>query len=79
MSVRAKFRCYSKIRTSEDGETVSFGAVYEKGGGVNAEWAAATPSGTLQMFIANPDASVQFETGADYYLDFTRVEGEEAA
>lgn len=35
------------------------------------QFAAATPSGTLEMHISNPDALDFLEPGKCYYLDFS--------
>ena len=40
----------------------------------NAQFFEATPHLQLEMGTTNPEAAVQFETGQEFYLDFTPVE-----
>lgn len=84
MTVRAKFVCNSKTEVaskSSYGELawqIKLGAVWE---GTDAEgkpatfenriFSDATPSGSLDMFICNPEAAKQFTAGQCYYIDFT--------
>jgi len=35
------------------------------------EFAVATPSGSLEMYVSNPAARDFLEPGKQYYLDFT--------
>ncbi len=75
MSVRAKFKCQSKVMHGEgDGQfaALSFSASYGEGRD-NKDWSKWTPSGTLTMSITNPSAFVWFEVGKEYYLDFTEA------
>jgi len=76
MSVRAKFKCYSK-EMKEQGAApaaaLTFYASYGEGED-NKDWSKWTPSGTLQMTISNPAAFDWFEPGKEYYLDFTEAE-----
>lgn len=51
-----------------------FSAVYDNGTPENQRFTKATPSGTLEMIVDNPDALKQFELGKSYYLDFTLAE-----
>lgn len=75
MSVRAKFKCQSKIIHGE-GESqfaaLNFQAVYGDGK-ENKEWSKYTPSGNLTMSVTNPAAFGWFEEGKEYYLDFTEA------
>lgn len=74
-TVRAKFVC----REIEDYGTtkkiiLSAVGVHDRCPGENADNAIFnkwTPSGELWMSVDNPKASVQFEKGRAYYLDFT--------
>jgi len=69
-TVRAKFKV-----TSISGDTlknVSLTAV-SSGSPENAAFFAASPSGSISLGILNADASAQFEPGAEYYVDFTKV------
>jgi len=45
-------------------------AVYD-GSPENNQFAQATPSGSLEMYISNPAALDFLEPNKDYYLDFT--------
>jgi S-formylglutathione hydrolase FrmB len=77
--MRAKFYVNSiENHTSTDGtlhgQTAYLTAVYA--GETNAEdnqFAAATPSGSPQMYISNPNAFGFLEEGSSYYLDFTKA------
>lgn len=44
-------------------------------GAINASFASATPSGTIEMHVSNPDAFATFQDGVrrkvEYYVDFT--------
>lgn len=83
MHVRAKFNI-SKItmQPGNSGGHVTMQAVSR--GTRNADWSAATPSGTIEMFISNPKAFEQFRlmleqnqaTGRypELYVDFTPAE-----
>lgn len=67
MTVRAKFYVYTASSTSyypgkkaPDQTTVKLHAASGPG---NEEWAQATPGGSLELTISNPDAYRQFEVG----------------
>lgn len=64
-TVRAKFHC-----TAASGNSVMLSAVVD-GSQENKEFFAATPSGTISLYILNTDARARFTEGADYYVDFT--------
>lgn len=73
MITRAKFRCASETRHAHtDAKTVKFQAMYDPDLPEDQRYAKYTPSGSLEMYGDNP--AVQFEVGADYYLDFTKVD-----
>jgi hypothetical protein len=74
MSVRAKFFCQNITRSHPEAPaaTITMGAVCR--GAANAEWASATPSGSLQMTVRNDLATAQFEIGKEYYLTFEAAE-----
>lgn len=40
----------------------------------NAEFYAATPSGSIDLATVNQQAGEQFELGQEYYVDFTKAE-----
>jgi hypothetical protein len=68
MGVRAKFYCYS-VTQSVNGGQVTLQAVCR--GEDNKKWAAATPSGKIEMTILNEVATEQFVAGEEYFIDFT--------
>ena len=76
MSVRAKFRCTSITIFEGESREYSFSPVYGADGSANADWSKWTPNGSLQMTINNPACFDKFETGREYYLDFTPAEEE---
>lgn len=70
--VRAKFRVISETRTAfalEHSRLVKFQAMYDPSLPEDQRFAKATPSGSLEIHVDNPD--VHFELGQSYYLDFT--------
>lgn len=72
MAVRAKFRCNSIEDFGGSSKKVKLGAVYAPdANGEDGGFTKATPWGELAMTIDNPAASVQFEIGKVYYLDFS--------
>lgn len=68
MAVRAKFVCKSK----DDNGNVRLEAVVG-GSEENDEFFKNTPSGSLVINTLNDEALEEFEEGAEYYLDFSRV------
>jgi hypothetical protein len=55
--------------------TLNFTPVYsDKPGTENKAFWDATPSGSLQLGVVNPEAWKHFELNKEYYLDFTPVE-----
>lgn len=72
MPVKAKFYV-GKIdaRDGATGATVHLGAVCR--GIENSSWAAATPSGSIQMTILNDLATEYFEQGAEYEVTFVKA------
>lgn len=77
--IRAKFQCQSATAHwwSTEPKTYRFQAIYDQGlAEEDRSFAKATPIGTLEIQVDNPNA--QFELGAYYYLDFTKVEQEPA-
>ncbi|MEX2739932.1 hypothetical protein AB3480_00535 [Rhizobium mongolense] len=64
---RAKFFCSGK-----EGNTVFLHTVYSEDiQSEDGRFTQATPWGELRMTVDNPNASVKFEVGKQYYLDFT--------
>lgn len=39
----------------------------------NKTWTQWTPSGTIELYINNPDAYAAFELGAFYFVDFEKA------
>lgn len=77
MAVRAKFRC-TVVEDYGYSKKVKLGAVYPSdeeraAQSENDSFNKATPSGEMWMTIDNPAASIQFEPGKSYYLDFTEA------
>lgn len=69
MAVRAKVTC-----EGIEGNAVKFRTVYEPDASKdteNARFTTATPWGEIRLGIDNPAALSQFETGKEYYVDFT--------
>ncbi len=69
MSVRAKFKCVSVLR-SKDYATVLLEPVVS-GSKENESFYRWTPGGKVELSTINHDAANQFIPGCDYYLDFT--------
>ena len=67
-SVRGKFRVKSITEYEEQGKEVKLEACIDSG---NEEWSKWTPSGSINIYITNPDAAKTFIVGFDYYVDFT--------
>lgn len=75
MTIRAKFQCQSVTSHwwSAEAKTYRFQAIYDQGlADEDRSFAKATPTGTLEIQVDNPNA--QYEVGANYYLDFTKVD-----
>lgn len=70
MQVLARFYVAEIIQRSYDrgARTVKLQAVSR--GTENKEWAAATPSGNIEMVINNAAAASQFELGREYLITF---------
>jgi len=72
MSVRAKVTC-----DLLEGNKVRFSTVYEQNAVLDTEntrFTKATPWGTIEMGIDNPQALAQFVVGKQYYVDFNLAE-----
>ena len=81
MAVVAKFQVNSvELYANASTRKVKLGPVYAGPGADpklttkedGAFW-QATPNGSLEMIIDNPDASEQFQPGDKFYLTFERV------
>lgn len=72
-TVRAKFVCNS-VENYQYGKKAKLSAVYGKEG-ENHDFAKATPSGQLEIWIDNEvPASTFFEPGKSYYLTFEEAQ-----
>lgn len=63
-----------QVTISDYSDTVSLSAVY--GGSTNKEdnsYAAATPSGRLELQVSNPEVRGLFKPGQKFYVDLTEV------
>ena len=70
--MRAKFHVNS-VTHDGYGRSVKMQAVHD-GSPENNQFAKATPSGNLEMYISNPDAMDFLTPNKSYYLDFTPAE-----
>lgn len=76
-AMRAKMRIgHVDQRNLPHSETLHFHAVAaskypEDGSDENNTYAKFSPSGVLQLQVANPALIGKFEVGKEYYLDFT--------
>lgn len=70
----AKFKCHSVTDFGGTSKQVHLTTVYsslaEEGYDENKLFTKYTPSGELKMTIDNPNASIQFTPGVEYYLVF---------
>jgi hypothetical protein len=84
-TVRAKFRvhdvqenAYNDNKTGErvkQSEQVFLSPVYSSDPNTeNYSFSQATPSGQISLWISNPGAWGYFERGAEYVIDFNKVE-----
>jgi len=75
MAVRAKFHVERVESNKHSGgyrsDTVHLRAAYGPG---NEEWASASPSGKLELTIANPAALEQFVPGREFLLTFEHAQ-----
>lgn len=71
MNVRAKFRCIEETRLESTNRRYKFMAVYDTATPENQRFSTATPFGTLEIVVSNPQVS--FEVGKEYYLDFSQA------
>lgn len=78
MNMRAKFKI-NTITQREGSEVLEMSPVCKDGGyrsdGLDEDntFAKFSPSGKLELTIANPALQGQFKPGETYYLDFTKV------
>jgi hypothetical protein len=65
--VRAKFRVH---HIDPVGPVIKMSPVYS-GSEENKSFFASTPGGSIDLYTVNPEAAKQFESGREYYVDFT--------
>jgi len=69
--VRAKFKVDEKA-ISAFNEKITLSPVMGNSP-ENEEFFKTTPSGRIEIWIKNPEASNQFHPGKEFYVDFTEV------
>ncbi len=77
MTARAKFRV-SNVRHDGDGKPNGFSMspVYDSDPeSENGKFFAATPGGTVDMWVTRSEVAAQFQLGQTFYVDFTPAEG----
>ena len=79
MATRAKFRCDSVTDFGGGGKEAKLSAVcpphFDKDGKhEDSQFALFTPSGSLTIFVTNPDLQDFFKPTRTYYLDVTECE-----
>lgn len=76
--VTAKFRVIAVADTGYDsGKSVTLAAVYSADPAhENHSWSKYTPDGRIAMTITNEAALEKFVAGAEYLVEFTKVESD---
>ena len=80
--MRAKLKINKIDRQFEGIETLHFNAVGPKGSypkdgsDENNSYARWTPTAELRMVITNPNLHNKFSVGEEYYVDFTKANGD---
>ncbi|PHS05878.1 MAG: hypothetical protein COA78_14920 [Blastopirellula sp.] len=78
--VRAKFRVtdvhnqYLGMHYDGVCVNVKMSPVFDDGTEENKSFSDATPQGSIELTITNPDAVAKFELGKPYYVDFTSAD-----
>ena len=75
-TVRAKMVCSEMVTYAGGGTKVKLGAVYSSDpNSENRAFSDATPSGSCEMMIQGGRPAIKlFEAGAEYYVDFVKVQ-----
>lgn len=75
MLVRGKFKVTHVTRTcySPTAAALKLDAVYSNSPEDNS-YSAATPSGSIEMYVSNPAAVEKLALGKSFYVDFTPVD-----
>ena len=72
MTVRAKLHLDSITEyAGGHAKTLNFSARYDESIPEDRRFAKATPSGTLVLYVDNPEAMKHFVAGTSYYVDLT--------
>lgn len=71
MSIKAKFVC-TYVTDFGDSKKIQMNPVVSGDG--NLDYSRYTPSGSIELYITNPDAFNQFEPKQEYYITFEKVE-----
>lgn len=70
-TMRAKMKLYSVTAYENGGgETLKFTAV-SGGSPEDNSYSKFTPSGTIELFVSNPDLAGKLKPGETFYVDFT--------
>lgn len=78
-TLRAKFSCahvidYGSYDKVNPNKKVNLTAVYSHNKNTeDNQFSSATPSGSLEMMISNPNATDFFQPGKKYYIDITEA------
>lgn len=72
MKIKAKMQC-NIVEKTEWAETVKFAAVYSENNSEDNTFAAATPSGILELTVTNKSVHGHFQPGRKYYVDITEA------
>lgn len=76
MQVRCKLQLTQITHTTwtPNGGKLTFQAVYDQSIPEDARFAKASPNGTFEIYVDNPDAFNSYELGKFYYFDSTPCE-----
>lgn len=74
MTVRAKMKCESVEKQSEEQIKVTLRAVTDGSSEENKSFSKYTPSADLNLTITNPECFDKFEQGKQYYVDIIPAE-----
>jgi len=75
--MRAKMKVNS-VEVHETGETLKMSPVCansypEDGSDENNTFARFTPSGSVELYVSNPDLAGKIRPGQEFFVDFTKV------
>lgn len=72
-TIRAKFSVESVTEFSYGDKKATLRAIYSNGKPEDNQFAKATPSGTIEITVDNPDTRDFLKPGKSYYVDFTQA------